>query len=187
MSRRRLSDEERVLWTGVTRSIKPLRTLVQEEASGPPAVKPPANKLAAKSSPRPAPVMPAYVPPPQPKPATPPLAPLGRRLKKRMARGSHAIDGRLDLHGLTQIEAHHALAVFLRNAQDRGASVVLVITGKGARGGDGYDERGVLRRQVPMWLRMPEFRSFVVGFEAASHGHGGEGALYVRLRRLRGE
>jgi DNA-nicking Smr family endonuclease len=63
---------------------------------------------------------------------------------------------------------------------------VLVVTGKGTvRGERGHSgERGVLKRQVPMWLSLPEFRSFVVGFEDAHVGHGGEGALYVRLRRL---
>ena len=57
-----------------------------------------------------------------------------------------------------------------------------MITGKGVRG-DG--ERGVLKRQVPMWLRLPEFRDMVVGFETAGIGHGGEGAMYVRMRRVR--
>ena len=66
-------------------------------------------------------------------------------------------------------------------SQASGAKVVLVITGKGVRG-DG--ERGVLKRQVPMWLRLPEFRDMVVGFETAGIGHGGEGAMYVRLRRF---
>jgi DNA-nicking Smr family endonuclease len=63
-------------------------------------------------------------------------------------------------------------------------SFVLVITGKG-RASDSNPERGVLRRQVPHWLGLPEFRSFVVGFEEAHIGHGGEGALYVRVRRVR--
>ena len=61
---------------------------------------------------------------------------------------------------------------------------MLVITGKGKVGGS-EDERGVLRRQVPQWLSLPEFRSLVVGFEEAHIGHGGEGALYVRVRRAR--
>lgn len=66
----------------------------------------------------------------------------------------------------------------------RNARLVLVITGKGARG---EGERGVLKRQVPHWLALPEFRTLVVGFENAHITHGGEGALYVRLRRTRGE
>ena len=101
-------------------------------------------------------------------------------MKRSVARGKEAIDARLDLHGLTQAQAHSTLLHFLRNAHAREARLVLVITGKG-RGG----EPGVLRRQVPQWLGLPEFRSFVVGFEDAHVTHGGEGALYVRLRRAR--
>ncbi|MGA7490539.1 MAG: Smr/MutS family protein, partial [Xanthobacteraceae bacterium] len=101
---------------------------------------------------------------------------------QRLARGSEAIDTRIDLHGKTQGQAHAALLRSLRRAQQEGARFVLVITGKG-RTGDDASERGVLRRQVPQWLRLPEFRAYVVGFEAAHVGHGGEGALYVRIRR----
>ena len=70
-------------------------------------------------------------------------------------------------------------------AQADGARMVLVVTGKGAGRGDreAAVERGVLKRQVPMWLSLPEFRLLIVGFEDAHVGHGGEGALYVRLRR----
>jgi DNA-nicking Smr family endonuclease len=73
----------------------------------------------------------------------------------------------------------------VRRAQGQGCAFVLVITGKGRAGHDGFREIGVLKRQVPLWLAMPEFRGFVVGFEDAHAGHGGEGALYVRLRRAR--
>lgn len=65
-------------------------------------------------------------------------------------------------------------------AHGQGAKIVLVITGKGRRGSD--RERGVLKRQVPLWLEQPEFRSHVLGFADAHVGHGGEGALYVRIR-----
>lgn len=111
----------------------------------------------------------------------PPLAQLGRRMKQRVARGKEKIDGRLDLHGLTQSEAHATLLRFLRTASSREARLVLVITGKGARAGEG--ERGVLKRQVPQWLGSPEFRALIIGFEDAHAAHGGEGALYVRVRR----
>jgi DNA-nicking Smr family endonuclease len=111
------------------------------------------------------------------------LQPLDRRMRQRVARGREQIDARIDLHGLTQSEAHAALARFVSSAAARGARLVLVITGKGGRG-DG--ERGVLRRQVPHWLALPEFRDLVGGFEDAHVAHGGAGALYVRLRRRRG-
>jgi DNA-nicking Smr family endonuclease len=111
-------------------------------------------------------------------------------MRQKLARGSENIDARIDLHGMTQADAHAALAHFLRRAQHNGARVVLVITGKGARnatsaGADPYAERGVLKRQVPHWLESAELRPFVVGFESATVGHGGAGALYVRVRKQR--
>ena len=186
MSRRRLTDDEHALWQGVARSVSPLRkrprrTVVSEPAeAAKPTPKPvPTSRPAAAKTAAPATVA-------TPKPAgPPPLAPIGRKLKQRIARGSHAIDGRLDLHGFTQAEAHGALLHFLRTRQARGAKVVLVITGKGLRGDTGDRERGVLKRMVPMWLGMPEFRGYVTGFEGAGIGHGGEGALYVTLRKSR--
>ena len=86
---------------------------------------------------------------------------------------------------MTQAQAHAALVRFLRRAQADGAKFALVVTGKGSRSADGAGERGVLRRQVPLWLQLPELRDAVVGFEEAHVTHGGEGALYVRLRRTR--
>jgi DNA-nicking Smr family endonuclease len=100
-----------------------------------------------------------------------------------VARGSEPIEARIDLHGRTQDEAHAVLLRFLRQAQDDGAKFALVITGKGARARDEWSERGVLKRQVPLWLKLPEFRVYVVGFEPAHVGHGGEGALYVRIKK----
>ena len=108
---------------------------------------------------------------------------LGRRGRARLSRGKDEIEARLDLHGMTQIRAHRALLSFLQRANHEGMTFVLVITGKGKMGAE--SERGVLRRQVPQWLGLPEFRSLVVGFEEAHVGHGGEGALYVRIRRVR--
>jgi DNA-nicking Smr family endonuclease len=176
--RRRLSDDERTLWSDVTQSVSPLPR--SRQPTQPPTA--PANDTTRTASPRPraAPMQPAVR-----APAPAQIAPLGRRFKQEMARGKRAIDARLDLHGLTQAQAHHALLSFLRAAQARGARVVLVITGKGAPSDDRAGERGVLRRQVPHWLRLPELRALVIGFEAAAIGHGGGGALYVSLRRPR--
>jgi DNA-nicking Smr family endonuclease len=178
MSKRRLDPEERALWTDVTRSIKPLtRKRNVEKGDAAPAV--PLPRVIAKTKPKPA----ILAPPPAPRPPRAEPASFGRKAKRRLARGGDAIHGRLDLHGMTQARAHDALLGFLRSSQAKGARVVLVITGKGA---DPYGERGVLKRQVPMWLRLPEFRDMVIGSETAAIGHGGEGALYVRLRRTRG-
>lgn len=173
---RQLSDEEQALWNGFVRSITPLR---QAKKAG----KAPAGGDAPASKPVKAPQV--RLEPRSAKP--PPLAPLGRRLKQRVARGHEPIDARIDLHGMTQARAHAALLVFLQRSQADGARMVLVVTGKGSGRGerDPAAPRGVLKRQVPQWLSLPEFRSFVGGFEDAHVGHGGEGALYVRLRRLR--
>ena len=97
-------------------------------------------------------------------------------------------DAAIDLHGLRQGEAHAALLRFLDRGQRQGFKVVLVVTGKGGRvredeWGIGEGTTGVLRRQVPLWLGLPEFRALVVGWEEAGRPHGGAGALYVRLRR----
>lgn len=173
--RRALSYDERVLWTMVTKSIDPMHEALPQVDETPPAE--PAKPARIK------PV--SMAPPPSPPPSTPrppPLTPLSRRARQRVARGRDAIDARFDLHGLTQAEAHAALARFLRSASDRGARLVLIITGKG-RAGD--SDRGVLRRQVPHWLALPDLRDLVIGFEEAHGAHGGEGALYVRLRRRR--
>ncbi|WP_137042654.1 Smr/MutS family protein [Pseudolabrys sp. FHR47] len=182
--RRILTYEERVLWSAVTQSMKPLRPEEAQSEPEPAAlVVPPA---ASKSKSKPIPQHPeTLIAPAPPKPA--PIAPpLSRRARRNVARGRHEIDARLDLHGLTQSEAHHALLRFLRTASARDARLVLVITGKGKAGShEEGRERGVLRRQVPQWLSLPEFRDYVVGFEDAHIAHGGEGALYVRVRRAR--
>jgi DNA-nicking Smr family endonuclease len=180
--RRMLTPDERVLWSLVTKTIAPLHDLAPLSHNDGAAPEAPALDPVVKSTgPGTIRTTPAL---PQRTLAPPPLAPLGRRMRTRVARGKEAIDARLDLHGMTQAQAHSALLHFLRNAQTRGARLVLVITGKGARG---EGERGVLRRQVPQWLGLPDFRGFIVGFEDAHIAHGGEGALYVRVRRAYGE
>jgi DNA-nicking Smr family endonuclease len=182
MSRRdrsKLSAEERELWAKFTRSVAPLRQRRPAIASAPPA--PTARKPSAPAPARAERVTHSVSAKPAPKPASA-LEPLDRRLKQRLARGTQAIDARLDLHGKTQSEAHAALIRFLRRAQRDGARFVLVITGKGGRRDDG-GEGGVLKRQVPLWLRLPDLRPYVVGFETAHVGHGGEGAIYVRIKK----
>ena len=174
--RRKLTAEEHTLWSRITRSVAPLRRKPVPAAATPVPLPPGKTKPAPSLRPNP----PSRDKAPAPAPR---LEPLDRRVKQRLARGRDPIEARIDLHGRTQDEAHGALLRFLRKAQDDGARFALVITGKGARARDEWSERGVLKRQVPLWLRLPEFRVYVVGFESAHVGHGGEGALYVRIKK----
>ncbi len=177
--KRALSGEEVELWDNFAKQAKPLRKTkrVVKETIAPEA------KPSTPPAPSPKPSIQSK-PPIAAKPSAPPLAPIGRREKSHLARGRKEIDGRLDLHGMTQARAHRALLNFLHHASDNGMSFVLVITGKGRTVEPGA-ERGLLKRIVPEWLGLPEFRSVVVGFEQAHIGHGGEGALYVWVRRAR--
>ena len=176
---RRLTDEEIALWTEVARSVARRRGA---------ALPIPSNRIRPTRPPAPPP-MATESPADRPaKPSTPPpLAPIERRLKRELSRGRAAIDGALDLHGLTQAEAHQASRGFLRHSQTRGARLVIIVTGKGGVTDEfsGWpNERGVLKRLTPQWLRESDLRSVVLGFEEAGRAHGGSGALYVRLRRL---
>jgi DNA-nicking Smr family endonuclease len=179
--KRALSEEERALWESVAKQAKPLRKKhrpAEPHAAAPKPEPPVVAKLAV-----PAKLLLPAKPPAPAKPVVPPLAPLGRRERAQLSRGRKEIEARLDLHGMTQARAHRALSGFLHRAHGEGLTFVLVITGKAKVGAE--SERGVLRRQVPEWLSQPEFRAFVVGFEEAHIGHGGAGALYVRIRRSR--
>jgi len=178
--KRILSEEEHALWESVAKQAKPLRNKHRVTTS--PAASQKAETPAVKAEVHPKSI-PIVAPPPPKKPVPPPLAPIGRRERSQLSRGRKEIEARLDLHGMTQSRAHRALSGFLHQAHGDGLTFVLVITGKGKIGAE--SERGVLRRQVPQWLSQPEFRTFVVGFEEANVGHGGAGALYVRIRRSR--
>jgi DNA-nicking Smr family endonuclease len=180
--KRMLSDEERALWESVAKQTKPLRKRSRAaKAAHEPEI--PGVAKAANAEPSSSTKM-VRAPKPVAPPSPPPLAPLGRRERSQLSRGRKEIDARLDLHGMTQMRAHRVLSDFLRRAHADGLTFVLIITGKGKTTGP-ESERGVLRRQVPQWLALPEFRNMVVGFEEAHIGHGGEGALYVRIRRVR--
>jgi len=185
---RPLTPDEEDLWSLVARTVRPLRSTApakklatetdKAEKKTPPrdTPRPIKNRAAleakaAKSSPRAA--------------GSPALAPIMRKEKQKLARGHETIDARIDLHGMTQTEAQAALRSLLQRSQANGAKFVLVITGKGLPNG-ALNGRGVLRRQVPLWLALPEFRPYVAGFDVASASHGGEGALYVRLRKANG-
>ncbi|MBB3811050.1 Smr/MutS family protein [Pseudochelatococcus contaminans] len=181
---RRLSADELALWRYVTRSITPLPGHHVAPDPAPPKPEPPRvdEKAALQAS---AIVVSSPAKEKQP-PAPPPLAPLERRQLRDLRRGVRKIDARIDLHGMRQIEAHHALNAFLRRSQVRGARLVLVVTGKGdmSSHANPFVDRGVLRRLTPHWLDQPELRPVVLGYSPASREHGGDGALYVRLRRV---
>ena len=169
-----LTAEDRILWHKVARSVKPLPGVELEpvEALEPERVEP---RRAEPASARPS--VPA---PPQPKPARRPRPTgLDDRTHGRIAKGRLSIEARIDLHGLTQAEAHGRLLGFLRQAHASGLRHVLVITGKGtSKGGD-----GVLRHAVPGWLATAPFAGLVGAHAEAARQHGGGGALYLRLRR----
>ena len=119
----------------------------------------------------------------------PPLVDLDRKARSRIARGRTPIDARLDLHGLRQHEAHDVLRSFIWRSHSAGHRTVLVITGKGTRARDPHPDAppwamgsGILRRAVPGWLAAPDMRAAILSVEDAHASHGGEGALYVRLR-----
>lgn len=143
----------------------------------------PAHRVAARPAARPA-----------TRQTTPPLVDLDRKTRSRIARGRTPIDARLDLHGLRQHEAHDVLRAFVWRSHANGHRTVLVITGKGTRQRDPHPDAppwamgsGILRKAVPSWLSAPDMRAAVLGVEPAHTSHGGEGALYVRLRAKKGQ
>lgn len=178
--RKGLTEEDAILWHRVARTVKPMAGVVipEPEPEAPPqAVRPPqaAPRTPPKQPEKPfEPFLPPYVPPV----STPVQRPqLDRPTHGKIAKGQLSIDARIDLHGMTQAEAHGVLLSFLHRAHASGLRHVLVITGKG-RSSD-----GVLRRAVPGWLSTAPFRGLVSAHAVAARHHGGEGALYIRLRR----
>ncbi len=171
-----LTTEDRILWHKVARSVKPLPGVELEPVE---TIEPEPPAL-PQVAPGPASVPPFISAPQLPKPATRPRPTgLDDRTHGRIAKGRLSIEARIDLHGLTQAEAHGRLLGFLRQAHASGLRHVLVITGKGtSKGGD-----GVLRRAVPGWLATAPFAGLVGAHAEAARQHGGEGALYLRLRR----
>jgi DNA-nicking Smr family endonuclease len=169
---KKLSDEDRVLWNLVARSAKPLKGRVGvEEVLPEPMTMEQAmamDKPAAKA-----------VPPAPGKPRHTITHAFDAPTHEKIAKGRLPIEGRVDLHGLTQDQAYSLLLSFLTRAYAGGVRYVLVITGKGSSSGG----EGVLRRAVPAWLMTPPFRVLVSSHDHAARNHGGSGALYIRLRR----
>ena len=189
MAPRRLRHDEARLWGLVASTVRPGRgpeRLPEPEVE--PAPAPPAVAPAATPKPRVRPrpsaealsalVGHGFQPPrpgrTRPLPDPPPIEPNRRH---RIARARDPIGARLDLHGLDQDRARTALHAFLRQSHDEGLRAVLVITGKG-RPAD-----GVLKSRAPEWLAEAAVRPLIAGVSPAERRHGGEGALYVALKR----
>ncbi|KQT85555.1 Smr/MutS family protein [Aurantimonas sp. Leaf443] len=179
MKRGRLSQEDARLWAGVARSVRPLpgKAVPPQEKEDEALLGPAFEKALSGTPAAPLPAAPA----PGPRPLG--LHPIEKPVRRKLSKGRLPIEARIDLHEMTQGVAHYALLGFLSRAHAQGLRHVLVITGRGGGGGALFGARGVLRRVVPHWFETPEFRRYVSGFEPAERHHGGDGALYVRLRR----
>jgi len=190
VKKRDLGADEQALWDEVTRHVrrlkaqkiknKPRVSTVGRSATEPTAIAEPVSaRSPAKSTPR-----------------VPTGFGIDGATAERLRRGKVEPDSRLDLHGLTQTQAHTRLLAYVRRARERGERCLLVITGKGAPAAHTRDDlrpfsmperpkAGVLRVLVPRWLAEVEMLPFVVGVQSAHRRHGGAGALYVYLRRQR--
>lgn len=173
MAKKRKEDHE--LWERVKRTTKPLhsnRASLEFKA-----------EMGEMNVARPEQIrgIPRIIRPHAPEPViTVSLAPkpslLDQSVTRKIAKGRTSIEGRIDLHGMTQSESHSRLLRFLETSYQQSRRTILVITGKGTR------SEGILRHAVPRWLSEPEFRKYVSGYHEAHVSHGGGGALYVRLR-----
>ncbi|WP_374652195.1 Smr/MutS family protein [Dongia sp.] len=198
--KRRLSEAELALWQAVASTVAPLKPKRKKRSpmkggaaavAAPAALSPPTPSPPGKR-----PKSPPKGPPPVQKPASskiaaqPPLTPnpapgampgIDKRQAERFRRGQLPIEGKIDLHGRTQEEAHDALLGFLQRAFAQEKRKLLVITGKGMT----QSKSGILKANVPRWLNEPVFRRLVLAISQARPEHGGEGALYVLLKRRR--
>lgn len=112
---------------------------------------------------------------------------IDRRTADKFKRGEFPIQKRLDLHGYNEKSAAEAVEEFIKSAYVQGLRCVLIITGKGLKRetDDWYESRGIIRERVPQWLNCPELRPLILSFSHALPADGGEGALYILLRRSR--
>ena len=170
---RTLADA-RPLKRGTARIARPSATVAKPAAERPaPAAKPPAPRSRAM------PLAPQTAPPSE--------APLDHRSDRKLRRGQVEIDAKLDLHGMILRDAEPALSHFLAQAQERGHRVVLVVTGKGTKidPDTGRIQEGAIRRELAHWLGAAKNRSRIIGYRSAHARHGGTGAFYVMIKRLR--
>jgi DNA-nicking Smr family endonuclease len=176
------------LWTEVAKSVTPLRRVRSPRAAAIASVQP--KPVSLVSAPH------VHAPRPPPSHVPPPLSSFDRRTAQKLLRGQVDIEGRLDLHGVGVELARVQLLGFLRAAHADQLRTVLVITGKGdspfarhtLHGSAHFhapERQGRLRRLVPEWLHEMEFRALISGFQPAHPRHGGGGAYYVKIRRIR--
>jgi DNA-nicking Smr family endonuclease len=182
--------EELALWRETMKRARPLAKRPAGLGARPEPLQPSAARAPAPAPgalPRPAPVTVSTE-------RVKPVPALPAKLVRALSRGSEAIDARIDLHGMTQERARATIERFLSYARARGYRLVLVVTGKGAAGAarsdaiDPYTEqspRGVLRAMLPRWLSLPPMCDWILGMSPASPRHGGDGALYIQLRKAR--
>ena len=172
--RRQLSEADLDLWRRVTDTAVPLHP-----DRGAPPSRPIAEETPLRASPAERRGGGEQGLPP-PRRAPPPGPALDARRMERLRRGAMRPEARIDLHGMTLDQAKPALIGFVMRVDGEGKRIVLVITGKG-----GAQGRGALRRQVPHWLTMTPLSPLVLEAVPAHRRHGGDGALYVYLRRRR--
>ncbi|MBW3560380.1 MAG: Smr/MutS family protein [Proteobacteria bacterium] len=167
--KRQLRPDEVKVWAVVARTVRPAPGRVL------PHLPPEPELVPSKASlPSPSPSGPKLA---RPRPITTAPEDIEPGRKRRIARARDPIEARLDLHGLDQDRARAALHNFLHRAHADGLRAVLVITGKGVEGD------GILKRRTPDWLSEPAVRPLIAGVSPAERRHGGEGALYIALKR----
>ena len=171
-----LSDEDRIVWAMVAKTAKPLKGKTAPVTESPRIETEAMEGLLSAEPVQSAPPSLRESPSRKQKPGP---HPFDQQTRDKLLKGRLPIEARVDLHGMTQTEAHGLLLSFLHRAHAAGVRYVLVITGKGAS----FGSEGALKRAVPAWLSTPLFRSLVSGHDSAARQHGGAGALYVRLRR----
>ena len=179
---RGLSAEETALWARVAKTVTPLAGRKVFAAAAPPDAEPLAAPIPAKKAPK------GRVPPPAPLPPPVRRGPgpgLDSSWERKLAQASIEPDFTLDLHGCTLDQAHGRLDMGLMQAKAMGARLVLLITGK-PRPVDAADRgsrRGAIRAKVLDWLAAGPHASDIAAIRKAHRRHGGEGALYLVLRR----
>lgn len=187
-----LSGEDKRLWEFVTRGVKPLEKPAGKDKATPSSPRKSALKGAGEEADSPgftAWRIPGFGLKPAPEPLIPAGGEVDRRTSDRLKRGELRIEGRLDLHGLRQSEAHDQLTQFLMQSYDADRRCLLVITGKGNRfqkqESEPEREVGVLRRLLPVWIGMAPLAQIVLMHSNAQPKDGGAGAFYILLRRRR--